>query len=321
MKKTVLALMLWPFLCFASSAEAQKVYRIGGLVSGDQFWFAFEGFKSRMAELGYIEETNVRYDFHNSKGDPELLKSLANKLVQDKPDLIVTSSTTATLPVAKATEGTAIPVVFLGVADPLKLVKSYSSSGNNLTGISSSNLELTDKRLELIRDLTPKAKTVICIYNSKGVNYKDHVRLTREGAKKLGLELVEVDITTREELRQKLPALTGKIGDAIFLQPDALITAGIENIAKQAVAERLPVIPAIVENVRRGTLAAYSPDYFTIGRQGAMLVDKILKGAKPSHLPIEQPYQLKLVINLKTARAIGLKIPKEILLRADEVIE
>lgn len=302
-------------------ALAQKVYRIGGLVSADQFLSSLEGFKNRMTEMGYIEGKNVRYDLHNSKGDPESLKSLAKKLVEDKPDLIVTSSTTATLPVAKATEGTNIPVVFLSAANPLKFVKSYSSSGNNLTGVSSSSLDLTEKRLELLKQLVPNGKRVISLHNRAGVNYEDHLRLTREGAKRLALNLVEVDVTSAEGLRQKLPVLTKKVGDAIFLQPDALITAAIKDIAQHAVAERLPCIPAIVENVRHGALATYSTDYFDMGRQGAVLVDKVLRGSKPSDLPIELPSKLQLVINLKTAKAIGLKIPKEILLRTDQVIE
>src|SRR3989337_461845 len=135
-----------------SSAEAQRVYRVGALVAEDQFIPAVDGFKQRMAELGYVEGKNIVYDFQNSKGDQDLLGKLAKALVQQKPDLIVTSSTTASVPIAKITAGTDLPVVFLSSGDPLRLVKSYASSGNNLTGISSSSIELTAKRMELLKD-------------------------------------------------------------------------------------------------------------------------------------------------------------------------
>jgi putative ABC transport system substrate-binding protein len=126
--------LLTILLIFTGSpaAMAQRIYRIGALVAEDQFVPAVDGFKKKMAEGGYIEGKNVKYDLHNAKGDIEVLKKLAQKIVQDKPDLIVTSSTTATIPVAKLTEGTNLPVVFLSAGNPLKLVKSYASSGNNL---------------------------------------------------------------------------------------------------------------------------------------------------------------------------------------------
>lgn len=307
---------------FPTTGQAQKVYRIGALVATDQFTPAFEGFKKGMAEIGYIEGKNVRYQFNNAKGDKENLKRLAQKLVQDKLDLIVTSSSTATAPVAKLTEGTDLPVVFLSAGNPLQFVKSYASSGNNLTGITSSSLDLIDKRMELLKELAPGAKQVITLQVPGGTNYEEARRLTLEAARKLGLVPVEVQASGHEEIKSKISSLvTRKLGDAVFIPPDAAVIVAIEEIAQQAIKERLPVVGPNIENVKRGALAAYSSDYFALGQQGAMLVDKILKGTKPADLPIELPFKLKLVINLKTAKAIGLKIPKGILVRADEVIE
>lgn len=304
-----------------TQTSAQKVYRISALVANDQFVPAFEGFKKRMAEQGYAEGKNVKYDFYNAKGDRDALKKLAQKLVQDKPDLIVTSSTTATAPVAKASAGTNIPVVFLSAANPLAFVKGYASSGNNLTGITTSSIDLTEKRMELLKELAPGIRRVISLNNPEGPSYHSHLNATREAARKFGLQLVEVNAMTGDELKQKASQITRKIGDAIFLPPDAIINAAIGEIAQRAIHEKLPSISASESNVKRGALATYSANYFALGQQGAVLVDKILKGATPSSLPIEQPLKLALVINLKTAKAIGLKIPKEILLRADEVIE
>ena len=306
-------------------AQAQKVYRVGALVADDQFIPAVDGFKQRMAELGYVEGKNITYDFQNSKGDQDVLKRLAESLVQRKPDLIVTSSTTASVPIAKLTQGTNLPVVFLSAGDPLRLVKSYASSGNNLTGISSSSVELTGKRMELLKNLAPKIKRVILLIDTVGIGI-NHERLTadaREAAKKLGLEPVQLDIQTRnaDEMKQQIPLIKRSLGDALFVPPEASIVAATEDIARQVIKEKLPHVGPNIETVRRGLLAAYSSNYHSLGQQGAVLVDKVFKGARPTDLPIEQPFKLHLRLNLKTARAIGLNIPKEILLQADEIIK
>jgi len=322
-KRRAFAVTLTSLLCFASPVEADKVYRIGALVAEDQFAFAFEGFKKKMAEIGYVEGKNVKYDFHNAKGDIDALKKLAQKIVVAKPDLIVTSPTTATVPVAKLTEGTNLPVVFLGAGNPLKLVKSYASSGNNLTGIASSNLDLTEKQFELFKELAPAVRRVIFVNNPKGATYETYMVSTREAAKRMGFVLVELEVRgmNAEEVRKQLFLVTHKLGDGLFIPPDATIVAATEDFAQQAIKERLPTAGPNVQTVKRGLLLAYSSDYYFLGQQGAAMVDKILKGSKPTDLPIEQPSKFNLAINLKTAKAIGLKVPKEFLLRADDVIE
>ncbi len=318
--------LLFVFLLLVCSmgvpeASAQKVYHIGALVAEDQFVPAFNGFKKKMAELGYTEGKDINYDFYNAKGDRDSVAKLAQKLVRSKPDLIVTSSTTATVPVAKLTKGTDLPVVFLSSGNPLAFVKSYASSGNNLTGISSATVDLTAKRLELLRELAPRVKRVVAMGYPQGVNYRDNLAAVREAAKKIGLVIKEVNASSREELMLVIRTITRKGADAILLQPDAFFAKNIEVVVQQSIKEKLPVIPTLINNVKRGALATYSPDYSALGEQGAALVSKILKGAKPADLPIEQPLKLVLAINLKTAKAIGLKISKELLLRADEVIE
>lgn len=322
MKKTVFALALAFLLCLPSSSAAQKVYRIGALIADDAFKSAFEGFKQKMAAIGYIEGRNVLYDLKNAEGDRAALENMAQKLVQDKPDLIVTSSTTATAPVAKFSTGSGIPVVFLSAGNPLAFVKSYASSGNNLTGISTATIDLTAKRLELLKELAPGIKRVIALHNPNGPNYEENLKATRQATRKLELELVQVDVRSPEELvRKSKEFLTRGIGDGIIYPPDAQINAAQRLIYPQVNRARLPSVAPNVGNVEEGALATYAADYFVLGQQGAVMVDKIFKGSRPMDLPIEQPFKLKLVINLKTAKAIRLKIPKEILLRADEVIE
>ena len=144
----------------AFQAEAQRTYSIGSLNTGDSFINAFEGFRERMTELGYRERQNVLYQYYNSRGNEELLRTIAHKLVHDKVDLIVTSSTTATVAAARATQGTPIPVVFLSAGNSQKLFKNFSGSGINLAGISSASLELTGKRFELLKELAPGTKKV-----------------------------------------------------------------------------------------------------------------------------------------------------------------
>ena len=320
--KSVAAVILLALpLCFATLAEAQRVYRIGSLNTAEQFVGSFEGFKSRMAELGYIEGKNVRYDFYNSKGSDEALESFVKKMVQDKADLIVTSSTSATVFAAKATAGTKIPVVFLSAGNAQILVKSFAGSGSNLAGISSASLEITGKRFELLKEMAPWVKRLTLITDPRGVNYKSIVTEIGDAARKAKFTVLEARVSSREEILQVIPTITRKTTDAIFTPPDSRVTESIEIIVKHSLDERLPVITSLVDNVKKGCLATYAADYFALGRQGAVLADKIFKGTEPSDLPIELPSKLKLVLNLKTAKAIGLKIPREILLRADEVIE
>lgn len=319
--KTLMALVSAVlFLSPARPAGGQKIYRIGALVAADEFMPAFVGFKKRMVELGYKEGKNVRYELYNANGDGAVLAQLAKQLVQEQPDLIVTTSSSSTVPVAQASQGTAIPVVFLSAGEPLRFAKSYGSSGNNLTGISTAVLDLTEKRIELLKELAPWTRRVAFIGNPRGVSYHRHLLAAKKACKKLQFQVFEKDASSRDELEKIAPSLTRKTVDAIVVQPDVTLGRNIDVVGDQAIKEKLPLIPPPAF-IRSGGLATYGPDNAALGSQGALLVDKIFKGARPADLPIEQPAKLNLVINLKTARAIGLKVPKSMLLRADQVIE
>jgi putative ABC transport system substrate-binding protein len=306
---------------FAETAGAQKVYSIGSLNTAEQFISAFEGFRIRMAELGYRANHNVRYQFYNSRGKHDLLVSLAEKLIQDKVDLIVTSSTSATAVAAKATEKTRIPVLFLSAGNPEKLVKSYAGSGKNLAGISSASLELFEKRFELLKELAPSTKRVAVLHYPPGINYRSNVSETREAAVRFNLKLVEFNVMTVDEMEKSTRAINRADFDAIFAPPESFITEKIDVLVTQAIKEKMPLITSLLVNVERGCLATYAANYMALGKQGAALADKIFKGANPGSLPVEMPDKVNLVFNLKTAKAIDLKISKELLLRADQVFE
>ena len=226
-----------------------------------------------------------------------------------------------TVVAAKATKSTGIPVVFLSAANTQLLVKGFSGSGSNLAGISSASLELTGKRFELLRDLVPGAKRMVMPVDPKGVNYRMIVEENREAAAKLGFVIAELHVRNVDEIAAAVRTISRKSYDAVFSPADTVVSAGIDWVVKQAIKEKLPTITALLVNVKRGCLATYASDYAALGKQGAVLADKILKGAKPADLPVEMPDKIKLILNLKTAKAIGLKIPQTMLLRADEVIE
>jgi putative ABC transport system substrate-binding protein len=250
-----------------------------------------------------------------------LLATLAEKLVQDKVDLIVTSSTSATAVAAKATEKMRIPVLFLSAGTPEKLVKAYAGSGSNLAGISSASLELLEKRFELLKELAPATKKVAVLHYPPGINYRSNVSETRDAAARLKFKLSEFNASTAAELEKNVGAITRGEFDAMFAPPESFITEKIDLLVRQAIKEKMPLITSLLVNVERGCLGTYAANYYALGKQAAALAERILKGAQPGSLPIEMPDKVNLVLNLKTAKAIDLKISKELLLRADQVFE
>jgi len=282
----------------------------------------FDGLLTGMRELGYAEGKNIVYEHYEANGSMESLGKLIQQAVSAKPHIIITSTTTATMRIAKATEGSSIPVVFLAAGDPLRFVKSWQSSGNNLTGIADASFELVGKRMEHLREADPRIKKIIQLNNRRGTNYKKIQEMAREAAKKLRVELVEIDIDadTSMEVKDQLHLITRKQGDALFVPSDATIGNTVPIIAEHAIKEKLPTTGPKFANAKEGLLLALSQDNEALGRQGAGLVAKILKGARPTDLPIEFPLKLLLGVNAKTARAIGLTLPRDLRQRADEVV-
>lgn len=270
---------------------------------------------------GWIEGQNLRLEYRFADNDTSRLPALAAELVRLRADVIVTITTPATLAAKRATSD--IPVIFAAVGDPVGtgLVASLARPEGNLTGLSSLMVDLDAKRLELLKEIAPRLSRVAVVYNPDNPIFARRLEQARVAARSLGVTLQEVELRKVEELDAVLDRLARDRPDALTFLADSRLLQFRERIAAFAIASRLPLVSPYQAQAQAGGLAAYGPDYADLFRRAAIYVDKVLKGAKPSELPVEQPEKLHLVINLKTARTLGLTIPPSLLLRADQVIQ
>jgi ABC-type uncharacterized transport system substrate-binding protein len=299
-------------------AQRPKVPTIGVLVVGspgsEQFWRLF---REGMRELGYVEGQNVRFEFRSDEGKGSRLPELATELVRLKVDLIVTWFTPAARAAKQATRD--IPIVIALAGNPVEtgLVDSLARPGGNVTGMSSVGAELAGKTVELIRDLLPPARRVAALANAPDPFSGPFVEQIRLSGQATGIMVDAVMIRGPEELEAAFPAMEQKRPDAIIVQA----SLPTKRVAELALRYRIPTVSVIRGFVEEGGLMTYSAAEADMYRHAAVYVDKILKGTKPADLPVEQPTKFELVINLKTAKALGLNISRDFLLRADEVIE
>jgi putative tryptophan/tyrosine transport system substrate-binding protein len=298
-----------------------RQFRVGVLTPGLAFSPALGGLREGLAQLGYQEGKNLTFMVEDAQGEVASLANRATSIVEAKPDVIFTISTAPTIAAKQAT--TTIPIVFVFVADPLRsgLVASYASSQNNVTGISTYAGPLSGKRLELLQEIVPGVKRVLVLVAPQESVAEVSFQLLAEAAPKLGIELLRHDVTRKEDLEQRLKAVPKGAVDAIYYVPSNLVGAHIELLIHKAKEDRIPLAAAENSMAERGALIAYGADLRLLGIQAAKLVTKILKGAKPSEMPIQTPEQLLLTINLTTAKAIGLDIPRNILERTDRFVE
>lgn len=305
-------------LPLAARAQQPKVSTVGALVVGspgsERFWRLF---RDGMRELGYIEGQNIRYEFRSDEGKINRLPELAAELVRLKVDVIVTWFTPPALAAKQATRE--IPVVIALAGNPVEngLVESLDRPGGNVTGMSGVGAELASKSVELIQELLPSARRVAALANAPDPFSGPFLEQIRLGGKATGVTIDAVMIRGAEELEAAFPAMEQKRPDAIIVQ--ASLPA--KRVAELALRYRIPSVGIIRAFVEEGGLMTYSFSEADMYRRAAIYVDKILKGAKPADLPIEQPTKFELVINLKTAKALGLTVPREMLARADEVID
>ena len=245
---------------------------------------------------------------------------IAAEFVHLKVDVIVTAGVPAVLAAKRATS--IIPIVFTVVADPVGngLVTSLARPGGNVTGLSNQSTDVAGKRLELLREVIPGLHRLAMIANVDNPNSIVELREVQMAAVKLGLEVIVLEIRKREDVASAFAALSGR-AEALYIAADPLINASRTQILVLAVAARLPTIYNAKEFAQAGGLMSYGPDVQDLFRRGAEYVDKILRGAKPADIPVEQPTKFELVINLKTAKALGLSIPQMLLATADEAIE
>ena len=274
-----------------------------------------------MGDLGYIEGKNINIEYRFASGRVERLPELAAELVRLKPDVIVTPLTAASLAAQQAT-GT-IPIVIAGVADAVGagLVASIARPGGNVTGLTSISAELGGKRLELLKAVAPKASRVAVLYNPADRSNVLILKDLHEAASALDLTLQPLEVRERGEFEGAFVAMSRERVDALFGAPGVLTFEHRKTVVDLAAKSWIPTLWGHRHFVDVGGLMSYAVNFYDQCRRAATYVDQILKGAKPGDLPVQQPTKFELVINLKTAKALGLDVPGTLLTRADEVIE
>jgi putative ABC transport system substrate-binding protein len=282
---------------------------------------AAEPFLQGLRDLGYAEGKNIIVQQLNGDGKDENLPGLAEQMVRSKPDVLLTIGTPATR-AAKAQTQT-IPIVFVRIGDPigLGLVDSLPRPGGNITGVTILTNDTEGKRLELLMAAAPDAKSVGALWDSSFPPAAAELKETEAAARALNLELAVADVRRPDDFESSLLTLAENHTGAVIVVPGSVFFQHTERLVNSMAKARLPAMYIRREQVEAGGLMSYATDYPATYRRAAALVDKILKGAKPADIPVEQPTKLELVINLKTARALGLTLPRALLLRADEVIE
>ena len=298
---------------------AGKVYRIGFLRAGPPPGEFVEAFQQGLGARGYIDGRNVVIEYRSTDGSFDELSRLAAELVRFNVDVILASGAPAAFAARSAT--TKVPIVFVSVYDPVEigLVTSVAHPGGNVTGLSQTSADLGGKRLELLKELVPKLKRVAILWHPANLTNLVQKKSVEVAARTTGVEIKSVPVQDPSQFGSAFEEARGV--DALMQMDDPLFTTHRRQLAELAVRSRLPAIYGIRPIVDAGGLMFYGADSRDLYRRAATYIEKILKGAKPADLPIEQPTKFELVINLKTAKAIGLTIPQTLLLRADQVIE
>jgi putative tryptophan/tyrosine transport system substrate-binding protein len=308
---------------FVEAQQAKKVYRIGYLTanasSAEQP--RLDAFRQGLRDLGHIEGQNIDIEFRHAEGKFDRLPGFAAQLVGLKVDVLVGVTTNAVQAAKQATR--TIPIVFIGVSDPIEagLVDSLARPGGNLTGFTNIAPVLSGKRLELLKETVPKLSRVAVLWDRQSPGSVPQWKETELAAKELGLRLYSMEASTVDEyegvFKEAVKARSGAV--AVTLNP--VSNSNQKPIADLAIKNRLPTICARGDYVDNGCMISYGPSYVAEGRDAARYVDRILKGTKPADLPVEQPMKFELVINLKTATQIGLTITPSVLYRADRIIK
>ena len=311
-----------PLLSFAQAPG--RVWRVGFLalrrpvsLGSDQFGAFLLG----MRELGYVEGKNLVIEWRFADGQSELLSGLAAELVRLKVDAILAAGTQAISAAQKAT--TTIPIMMAGANDPVGsgFVTSLAHPGANITGLSLRLEDVTPKQLEMLRVMVPRLSRVAVLANPANVSYATIQTNVQVAARAAGVDVVSVQARNPQEIENAFSKIVQGRAGAVIVASDALFTQQMRQIAALAEKSRLPLIGPFRQYVEAGALMSYGQDFTDHFRRTAVYVDKIFKGARPRDLPVEQPTRFELIVNVKAARAIGLAVPQELVLRADRVIE
>ena len=310
-------LLAAPFVAEAQP-QAGKVYRIGLLRIGPPPPSFIEPFRQGLRELGYVEGQSIFIEYGLAESVTQL-PELAAKLLRRKVEVLVASGTPSVVPARNATN--TIPVVFVAAIDPVAtgVVASLARPGGNVTGVSAVHADATGKRLQLLKELLPKASRIAFMVRAPSPATAQYVKEAEVAVRTLGMELQILSVRDPSDFAGAFSSAQG--ASALLQVDDAMLTANRTRIADLALKNHMPTISGLSETAEAGGLMSYGPHYGDLYRRAATQVHKILRGTKPADLPIEQPTKFELVINLKTAKALGLAIPPSLLQRADQVIE
>ena len=325
-RRLVLALLAWalaaPLASFAQ--QSAKIARVGFLhpASAQGADIRLQAFRDGLRELGYVEGKNLQLEVRWGEGKLDRLPALAAELVQAKVDVIVAATSPSVVAARQATR--TIPIVMPTSSDPVGdgLVASLARPGGNITGLSQMAPELGEKRIQLLKEIFPKVSHAMAVlWNPDYVGMRARFEQARVAAPAVGLTVRSVEVRDARELDVAFEAIIREHPEALLLLVDPLTLSQRARIVEFAAEQRLPAIYETRDFVDVGGLISYGPNGLELFRRAAIYVDKILRGAKPADLPIEQPTKFELVINMRAAKALGIKFPESILLRADKVIE
>jgi putative tryptophan/tyrosine transport system substrate-binding protein len=310
---------LWPWAAIAAEPRRPIIGFLGATTPA--VWSTFvDAFLQRLRELGWIDGHNVSIEYRWGEGREDRYKELAADLVRRKVDVIVTGGTSAVIAAKQATS--VIPIVFATAGDPIGagIVASLSRPGGNITGLSNQQTDLAGYRLELLHEVVPTMRRVAVMGNVSSPTVQLEMKAVQAAAAQLGIDFLRLEFTKEDEIVPGLESLSGR-ADALYVCTDPLVTMDQVRINTFALKEKLPTVNAFRQYVDAGELLSYGPNFPDLFRRAADFVDKILHGAKPGDLPVEQPVIFDLFVNSTTAKALGLKIPESVLVRAKAVIE
>jgi putative ABC transport system substrate-binding protein len=310
----------WPFAVRAQ--QAGKIATIGFLVAGTQSVYSqwVTAFAHRLRELGWIEGRNIIIEYRWAEAGAERFAEIATEFVRLNVDVIVALGNAAVIAAKQATS--VVPIVFPVAGDPVGtgLVESFAHPGGNVTGLSIRQTELAGKRVELLREVLPSLRRLAIMANVGNPATPLEMSELQAAARTFGVDTVPIEIKRSEDIAPAFGSLKER-ADALYAIGDSLVASNRVRIIILALSARLPTMFSIREHVEAGGLMSYGPNLAELYRRAADLVDKILRGAKPSEIPVEQPTKFDFAINVVTAKALGLEIPPTLLARADEVIE
>jgi putative tryptophan/tyrosine transport system substrate-binding protein len=302
----------------AEAQQAGKIWRIGFLRNGPPPKTFIDGLRQGLRDLGYVEGQNIAIEYGAAETVDQLLGA-ATELVRRKVDLLLASGTPPTVAAKRATN--TIPIVFVASIDPIatKMVASLARPGGNVTGFTGTHADLMGKRLELIRETVPRVARIALVAHVANPGNAEYIRQADLAARAVGITVQHVIVKDVHDLERAFKEARG--ANAVIQLDDVLFTSHRKHIVGLALMHNLPTMYGFREFIDVGGLMAYGPDLPDLYRRAATYIDRIIKGASPAQLPVEQPTKFELVINLKTAKALGLTIPPSLLARADQVIE